>query len=77
MPQPPALAELLYRAYAAPIGIVVATADLIALRNKLYVIRKDIPNMDELSFVVSPINGKDLWILHKRIPVEVLNGPQS
>lgn len=71
------LAELLYRAYSAPIGIVVATADASALRLKLYPIRKSIPEMEDLSFVISPINGVDLWILKKRIPTEVLDGAQG
>lgn len=73
----PNLAELLYLAMAEDIGIVVATDDPIFLRNKLYPLRKELPEMAILSFVISPLNQRDLWIMKKLIPTEVLNGSQG
>lgn len=74
---PSDLAELLYAAIAAPIGVVVETSDPEFLRQKLYPLRKESPDFEILAFVISPINHKDLWILKKRIPTEVLNGTEG
>lgn len=57
------LAELLYQAYAAEFGIVVETDDVELLRQKLYTIRRENPDLSCLSFVISPFNASDLWIV--------------
>lgn len=59
-----ALKEILYDAMREPVGIVVATNDASFLRQKLYALRKDDPDLAALSFVISPTNGLDLWILN-------------
>jgi hypothetical protein len=60
-----ALAELLYAAVNSPYGVLVETDDAERLRQKLYAIRRDNKDFAALSFVISPMNGVDLWILNK------------
>lgn len=62
------LAELLYQAYAARIGVVVETDDPVRLRQKLYTIRRDNPDLHCLAILISPTNGRDLWIAKKEVP---------
>lgn len=62
------LASLLYEALSSEIGIVVETPDPEFLRQKLYAERKKSPEFDALAFIISPMNGKDLWILNKGSP---------
>jgi hypothetical protein len=57
------LVELLYAAYHADLGICVETNDAERLRQKLYPLRKDNPDFLPLAFVISPLNGIDLWII--------------
>lgn len=57
------LAEFLYLAYNSPFGIVVHSDDPDFLRQKLYPIRKDNPDLHCLAFILSPINPGDLWIV--------------
>lgn len=58
--------EILYSATNADIGIVVETNDAERLRQKLYAVRREFPDdFEHLSFVISPMNGVDLWILNK------------
>jgi len=57
------LLELLYAALRSKFGVVIETDDAERLRQKLYPLRKDDPDLMSLSFVISPINGKDLWIV--------------
>lgn len=60
------LLSLLYDAMRSPFGICVATPDPEFLRQKLYPLRKK--HIDEfkcISFVISPMNNGDLWILRK------------
>lgn len=64
------LAELLYSAYASDFGIVVETNDAEFLRQKLYPIRKENPDLSVLSFIISPFNNSDLWIVKNRTPDE-------
>lgn len=60
------LLELLYNARNSPFGIVVETPDALFLRQKLYAVRREYPEeFPHLSFVISPMNGADLWILNK------------
>lgn len=60
------LLELLYAAVNAPLGTVVETSDPEALRQKLYALRRQHEDdFKNLSFVISPMNGSDLWILNK------------
>lgn len=59
------LTELLYDALRTPLGIVIQTEDPDRLRQRLYPIRKGHEDFAQLSFVISPINGLDLWIVNK------------
>lgn len=59
------LLSLLYEALQSPFGVVVETNDAERLRQKLYPLRKNDPSFTPLAFVISPMNGKDLWILNK------------
>ena len=57
------LLELLYAAVHSERGVVIETDDAEFLRQKLYALRKEDPEFATLSFVISPINGVDLWIV--------------
>ena len=57
--------ELLYEATRSPPGLVLETNDPERLRQRLYAIRKDNPDFEALSFLISPFNGKDLWVLNR------------
>lgn len=59
------LAELLYDALRTPLGTVIQTEDAERLRQKLYAVRRENQDFAPLSFVISPINGLDLWIVNK------------
>lgn len=59
------LLELLYDAARSPLGIVVETNSAERLRQKLYALRKGVVDFEALAFVISPMNGRDLWILNK------------
>lgn len=63
------LLGLLYSARNESLGIVVETDNAEALRQKLYSLRREhIEEFEPLSFVISPMNGSDLWILNKEQP---------
>jgi hypothetical protein len=57
--------EILYDATRARIGLVVETDNAERLRQRLYAARKDSPDLTNLSFIISPMNGSDLWIINK------------
>lgn len=57
--------EVLYEALRADIGLVIATEDAERLRQRLYAIRRDQPEFKSLAFIISPMNGADLWIVKK------------
>lgn len=59
------LASLLYDALREPLGTVIQTENPERLRQKLYAVRKESEDFAPLSFVISPINGLDLWIVNK------------
>lgn len=59
------LAALLYDALRTPLGTVIQTEDPERLRQRLYAVRKESPDFAPLSFVISPMNGTDLWIVNK------------
>lgn len=59
------LTELLYDALRTPLGTVIQTEDPERLRQQLYPIRRESSDFTQLSFVISPINGLDLWIVNK------------
>lgn len=59
------LLELLYAAVHNDLGVVVETNDAEFLRQKLYPLRGEDPSFAALSFLISPINGSDLWIIKK------------
>lgn len=62
------LVQLLYEALDTPFGLVIETNDAERLRQKLYPLRKEQEIFLPLSFVISPLNGVDLWILNKGAP---------
>jgi hypothetical protein len=58
--------EFLIDALASEFGIIVKSLDPIALRAKLYPLRKDDAEFMQLGFVISPTNpDEDLWIIKK------------
>lgn len=59
------LTELLYDALRTQLGTVIQTEDPERLRQKLYAVRRENSDFTPLSFVISPINGLDLWIVNK------------
>jgi len=63
MPNP--LIALLYEAMDSEFGVVVETEDAERLRQKLYPLRKAEPLFEPLAFIISPLNGVDLWIVRK------------
>jgi hypothetical protein len=63
--------DLLYSAYQAEHGICVETNDAERLRQKLYPLRKENPDFHPLAFIISPLNGIDLWIIKQ--PKELVN----
>lgn len=60
--------EFLYDALRSKFGIVIETSDAERLRQHLYAIRRENEEFAPLSFVISPMNGVDLWILNKGTP---------
>lgn len=64
------LTELLYDALRSPFGTVIETEDPERLRQQLYPIRKGSEDFTQLSFIISPINGMNLWIVNKGNPSE-------
>ena len=59
------LTEILYDATRSTAGLVIETNDPERLRQRLYALRKDNPDFTNLAFVISPLNGMDLWVLNK------------
>lgn len=59
------LLEHLWAAVHSPVGTVLETDDPERLRQKFYALRRGKPEFANLSFVISPENGKDLWIVNK------------
>lgn len=57
--------EILYEALGARYGLIVETNDAERLRQRLYAIRRDVEDFTPLAFIISPENGKDLWIVNK------------
>lgn len=66
------LVEIMYSAVHSEVGICVETNDAERLRQKLYPLRKENPDFEPLAFVISPLNGIDLWIIKQ--PKETING---
>lgn len=63
------LLELLYSAKNSETGTVIETSDAERLRQKLYAVRREYPEeFESLSFIISPMNGADLWICNKESP---------
>lgn len=68
------LIDLLYAAYHSELGVVIETNDAERLRQKLYPLRKDQSDFDNLAFVISPLNGIDLWIIKQ--PKETIDATE-
>jgi len=67
------LLEILYSANNTPLGICVEVNDAERLRQKLYALRREYKGeFEQLAFLISPLNGADLWILNK----EKADGPE-
>lgn len=67
MTQP--LLAMLYEALSVEVGKVVSTSDVEHLRAQFYKVRREAndPELDCLSFIPSPTNPEELWIV-KRAP---------
>lgn len=65
------LIEILYTAFHSELGVCVQTDDPERLRQKLYPLKKEQPDFDCLSFIISPLNPMDLWIIKQ--PKETVN----
>lgn len=59
------LTELLYNALNSPHGTCIETDDPHHLRQKLYAVRRSNDDFLPLAFIISPMNGADLWIVKK------------
>jgi len=58
------LIELLYEALNTELGVIVSTSDPVALKQKLYNLRREDPLFSQLSFVTSRTNPTgELWIV--------------
>lgn len=57
--------NLLYEALGSPLGVVVQCDNAEKVRQKLYALRKEQndPDLECLSFVQSPSNPQQLWIV--------------
>lgn len=62
--------EFLYEALRAEHGIRIVTSDPERLRQKLYRLRKQDPDLACLSLTISPIAENELWIVKKGKPDE-------
>lgn len=60
--------EFLYDARRSQFGIVIETSNAERLRQHLYALRRENEEFTPLSFVISPMNGADLWIVNKGSP---------
>jgi hypothetical protein len=58
--------ELLYRALASEIGIVVETDDPVRLKQQLYAARAKDPDLACLSFLTSPLNPQGQVLITKK-----------
>lgn len=66
------LLEILYAAYhSEKNGVCIETNDPEFLRQKLYPLKNANPDFANLSFVISPLNPADLWIIKQ--PTERIN----
>jgi hypothetical protein len=68
------LIDYLYAAYHSKYGVCIETDNVERLRQKLYPLKKDNPDFDNLALVVSPLNGIDLWIVKQ--PEETVNAEE-
>jgi len=68
--------EFWYLALAQPVGIVIETNDPERLRQRLYAARRDAMEEDfaKISIVISPTNPNHIWLVHKRIDPEAIDG---
>jgi len=66
----PTLLDLLYRAYHSERGIVVETSNVEQLRQKLYRIRKDIPELKTLTLSPYPTSPGTHLAIIKATPDE-------
>ena len=63
------LIDYLYEAMTSERGLILASDDPLALRNKLYAERRKDPLLAQLSFVLSPINPDgELWVVRTKVP---------
>lgn len=73
--------ELWFKALHAQVGIVVETTNRTALMNKLYRVRQEYQDPDELaglSICTSPLSENELWIIHKTVRIkEPENGSEG
>lgn len=66
--------EWWYEALHEPVGIILLTSDRHRLMNQLYAARVDAGKPEELaglSICMSPTAENELWILHRKVTVDV------
>lgn len=64
----PTLLDLLYRAVNSPHGIIVETSNLPVLRQKLYALKKEYPDLANLILKPHPIESDSkLYIIRKPV----------
>lgn len=59
------LEELLKEALRQPYGVRVVASDADILRRKLYVLRRGVPQYEDLMLRISPEDHSELWIMRK------------
>lgn len=58
--------EALYEALASPLGIIISTTDVEAMKRRLYALRKEHPEFDGISILTSVTNpATELWIVKR------------
>ena len=58
--------EVLFNAKNSQFGVCCETDDPEHFRQRLYALRREyLEDFEHLSFIISPMNGKDLWIVNK------------
>ena len=62
-PVDPELLGYLFAAINSPLGVRVRSNDIIVLRQRLYIARKDRPEFAALRFSPAPTDPNELWIV--------------
>lgn len=59
------IVEIMYEAKHAEYGVIVeCTPSVDVVRQKFYAVRRDYPDLNNLSFVQSPTASNEMWIIN-------------